>query len=424
MNIPLNTGRRAFLKSSALALGGLTIAVSLPAGRLGHAIAATDAGTGFQPGAWLHIAPNGDTTLWCGRCEMGQGISTALPAAVADELEADWSRVTVLQGDGDKEKYGPQNTGGSRSVNLMLEPMRKAGAAGRELLVAAAAQTWGLPAADCYARNHAVFNRRDQRSLGYGELAATAATLPVPEKPRLKTRDEFRYIGTPLPRHDQGDIVAGKRVYGSDVKLPGMKYAAIRHVPVMGGMLKAVDRSAIAGMDGVEAIVEIPRFENPFGSLGGVAVVAGDTWTAQQAVDKLEIEWERGPHGDYDSDAYKQMLVEQVEAPAATAFERGDVDAALEQAVLRHAATYVGGHLSHSPMEPMASAASVTDDRCEIWASTQDPQRIQEVIGKYLGRPPEDIIVHVMAAGGAFGRKAKCDYVQEAVAISREIGAP
>ncbi|MEM9303152.1 MAG: molybdopterin cofactor-binding domain-containing protein [Pseudomonadota bacterium] len=410
--------RRAFLKQSGLAIGGLTIGVSLPLGAL-----ATTGGEGFQPNVWLHIAESGDTTLWVGRCEMGQGISTALPAAVADELEADWNRVTVLQGMGD-EKYGPQGTGGSRSINLMLEPMRKAGAAGKEMLVAAAAERWGLPAADCYAKNHVVLNKRDDRQLGYGELAAAAAQLPVPEEPTLKDAGDFRYIGKSLKRHDQAEVVVGKRVYGADVTLPGMKYAAIRHVPVMGGSVKSVDRSPIEGMKGVAGVVEIPRFEQPYGSLGGVAVAADDTWTAQQAVAKLNIEWERGPHGDYDTDAYKQMLVENVEKPGEQVFARGDVEQALERAVVRHSGTYVGGHLSHSPMEPMASAAWVTDDSCEIWASTQDPQGIQRTIGAYLGRPPEEIKVHVMMSGGAFGRKFKCDYVQEAVAISKEIGAP
>jgi isoquinoline 1-oxidoreductase beta subunit len=421
---PTDPSRRDFLKATGLTAGGLTIGISM-AGGGALAKAGGSAGTdGFAPNAWLHIAPDGDTTLWCGRCEMGQGISTALPAAVADELEADWSRVRVLQGDASKEKYGPQNTGGSRSINLMLTPMRKAGAAGREMLVATAAAAWELPVADCYAKQHAVYNTRDDRSLGYGELATAAAAMPVPEAPTLKTPDQFRYIGKPLPRHDQREIVTGQRTYGADVQLPGMKYAAIRHVPVMGGKLKSVDKSAIDGMPGIAGVIEIPRFENPYGSLGGVAVAADTTWAAQQALAKLDIEWERGPHGDYDTDAYKAMLVRHVEQPCDAAFARGDVDAALSQATVRHAGTYVGGHLSHSPMEPMASAAWVTDERCEIWASTQDPQGIQQTIGKYLGRKPTDIIVHVMAAGGAFGRKFKCDYVQEAVAISRAIGAP
>ncbi|MGH8033861.1 MAG: molybdopterin cofactor-binding domain-containing protein [Lysobacterales bacterium] len=301
--------------------------------------------------------------------------STALCAAVADELEADWEQVTVLQGDADS-KYGPQGTGGSQSINVMLEPMRKAGAAGREMLVAAGAKTWSLPVADCYAKLHVVYNRVDSRQLPYGDLVDVAHTLPVPDQPVLKQRTEFRYIGKPLPRKDQSEVVTGKRIYGADAKVPGIKYAAIRHVPVFGGTLKSLDKTAALALPGVVGVVEIPRFDKPFGTIGGVAVVADNTWIAEQALQTLKIEWD------------------------------------------------LGSHLSHSPMEPMASLAWVRDDRCEIWASTQDPKGIQETVGAYLGRKPEDITVHVMMAGGAFGRKYMCDYVQEAAALSKAVSAP
>jgi isoquinoline 1-oxidoreductase beta subunit len=411
-------GRREFLKASGLSAGGLIIGVSMPMGLMGSAD-----GTDFEPSAFIHIASNGDTTLYCGRCELGQGISTALPAAVADELEADWARVNVLQGDADK-KYGPQDTGGSKSINRMLEPMRKAGAAGREMLIAAAAQSWGLPVKDCYAKSHAVYNRVDDRSFQYGELVAKASGLPVPEAPALKTNDQFRYIGKSLQRHDQDEMVVGKRIFGADVKIPGMKYAAIRHVPVFRGSVKSVDKSKALAMPGVVDVVVIPRFENPYGSIGGVAVVADNTWTAQRAVDALEIEFERGENGAYDTEEYKRQLVRNVETPAKVEFEKGSLDQAFNEAAAHHSATYVTGHLSHSPMEPMSSLAWVQEDKCEIWASTQDPQGIQRTIGAYLDRKAEDITVHVMMTGGAFGRKFKCDYVQEAVACSKAVGAP
>ena len=414
----LALNRREFLKTSGLVLGGLAIGVSLPRGVLGKLES-----TAFEPNAFVYIDRNGATTIYCGRCEMGQGISTALPAAVADELEADWSRVTVLQGDANA-KYGPQGTGGSRSINVMLEPMRKAGAAGREMLVAAAAQTWNLPVEDCYAKLHTVYNRIDDRQLAYGELVALASEMPVPEQPTLKTRDQFRYIGQPLPRHDQGEVVVGTRIYGADKKVPGIKYAAIRHVPVFDGSLKSVDKTAALAMPGVVDVVEIPRFEKPFGSVGGVAVVADNNWVAQQALAALKIEWEAGPNGSYDTTQYKQLLVANVESPAKIEFEKGSLDKAFKQATMRHAATYVGSHLSHSPMEPMASLVWVQEDRCEVWASTQDPEGIQKTLAEYLGRKPGDITVRVMMAGGAFGRKFMCDYVQEAAALSKAVGAP
>lgn len=412
--------RRTFLRNTAAAAGTLS-AGGLFLGLGNTATARAD--SAFSPNAFLHIAPNGDTTLWCGRCEMGQGISTSLPSAVADELEADWSRVTILQGDAD-EKYGPQATGGSRSINTMLEPMRQAGAAGREMLVAAAAATWGVPAAECEAKNHFVYHKESDKRLGYGELAATAAEQPVPDTPRLKSRDQFRYIGKSLPRHDQGAVVVGERVYGSDVVVPGMKYGAVMHVPVLGGSVKSVDSSGLGDLADRVQVVTIDRLERPYGSLGAVGVVADNTWIAQQALNRLKIEWDRGPHAVYNTDSYKAELVESVEAPGTSVSERGDVDAALESAAVSHAATYVGGHLSHSPMEPMASCVDVGDEHCEVWASTQDPAGIQETLAAFLGREKDDITVHVMAAGGAFGRKFMCDYVHEAAALSQAAGAP
>ena len=410
--------RREFLQASGLSAGGLIIGVSLPLGVLGS----VDGGA-FEPNAFICIAGNGDTTIYCGRCELGQGISTALPAAVADELEADWTRVTVLQGDAD-EKYGPQTTGGSQSINRMLEPMRKAGAAAKEMLVAAAAQSWSLPAKDCYAKSHVVYNRLDDRSFPFAELVAAASELPVPADPVLKSKDQFRYIGKPLQRHDQDEMVVGKRIYGADKKVPGIKYAAIRHVPVLGGSIKSLDKSKALAMPGVVDVVVIPRFEQAYGSIGGVAVVADNTWTARQALEAINVEFEAGENGSYNTMEYMKQLVRNVEAPAKIEFEKGSLDQAFEEAATRHKATYVGGHLSHSPMEPMSSLVWVQDDKCEIWASTQDPVGIQTTIGAYLGRKPEDITVHVMMAGGAFGRKFKCDYVQEAAACSKAVGAP
>jgi isoquinoline 1-oxidoreductase beta subunit len=410
--------RREFLKASGLGAGGLIIGVSLPMGAFSSVKNA-----GFEPSAFIYIDPNGDTTLYCGRCELGQGISTALPAAVADELEADWKRVKVLQGNANA-KYGPQDTGGSKSIKTMLEPMRKAGAAGKEMLIVAAAQGWNLPASDCYAKSHVVYNRIDDRSFQFGELVAKASELPVPEEPVLKNKDQFRYIGKPLQRHDQDEMVVGKRIYGADAKVPGVKYAAIRHVPVLGGSIKSIDKGKVLAIPGVVDVVVIPRFENPYGSIGGVAVIADNTWIAQQALDQLSIEFEAGDNGSYDTTVYKKELERRVRVPAKIEFEKGSLEQSFKDAAKRHSATYVTGHLSHSPIEPMSSLVWVQDDKCEIWASTQDPAGIQRTIAAYLGRQPEDITVHVMMTGGAFGRKFKCDYVQEAAACSKAVGAP
>jgi len=416
-----STSRRSFLKTTGIATGGLVIGITIPTQTMAHGKKKEQAA--FNPNAFLHIQENGDTLIYCGRCEMGQGISTALPAAVADELEADWSRVTVKQADGD-EKYGPQGTGGSASIRVMFIPMREAGAAAKYMLIAAAAKVWKIPTEQCTAKNHFVINNNNKQQLSYGELASLAANIPVPEKPQLKEKSEYKYIGKALPRHNQGDIVEGKLTYGVDTKIPGLKYAAITHCPVLGGKLKSVDKTAILAMKGVFSVVEIPRFDVPYGSIGGVAVVADNNWTAQQALKKLKIEWDLGKNQTYDTQAYKAQLVKNVEAPAQVATERGDLKTAFAKAKQKHAATYTGGHLSHSPMEPNASVVYVEKDKCEVWAATQSPADIQKVLGQYLKREPKDIIVHVTMAGGAFGRKFKCDYVHEAAVISEQTGFP
>ena len=416
-----NVSRRDFLKGAGAATGGLVIAVALPANALAEKGITDTASTELN--AFIHLAENGDTTLYCGRCEMGQGISTALPSAVADEMEADWQRVTVKQGDGD-EKYGPQGTGGSASIRVMYQPMREAGATAKAMLIAAAAKVWKTSPENCFAQAHFVINKTNQQKLGFGELATIAAGMPVPEKPTLKKKSDFNYIGTKLPRHDQNAVVVGQRTYGVDTKLPGLKYAAIVHCPVLGGSLKSLDKAEALKVKGVSAVVEIPRFNVPFGSIGGVAVVADNSWTAQQAVKKLKVAWNLGENAIYDTKAYKQQLVANVEKPATLAAERGDIKGAFSQAKATLSATYTGGHLSHAPMEPNASVVWVQKDSCEVWASTQSPADIQKVLGQYLKREPKDIVVHVAMAGGAFGRKFKCDYVHEAAVISEKTGAP
>ncbi|WNC70310.1 molybdopterin cofactor-binding domain-containing protein [Thalassotalea nanhaiensis] len=411
--------RRSFLKATGITAGGLVLGVSIP--NITVAKSPTDE---FNPNAFIHLSENGDLLLFCGRCEMGQGISTALPAAVADEMEADWSRVTVEQGEGNEDKYGNQATGGSASIRKMYKPMRKAGAAAKEMLIIAAAKVWDVKPTDCYAENHFVINKLNKQKLGYGELASLAANVKTPKKPKLKTKEEFKYIGKALDRHDQDKVVIGKRTYGVDTKLPGMKYAAVTHCPVLGGKLKSVDKTAALKVPGVIDVVEITPIEHPFSSVGAVAVVADNSWTAQQAVKKLVVEWDLGPNKVYNTKEYKAELVKNVEKPAEVAKERGDLENAFQSASKTVKATYTGGHLSHAPMEPNASVVSVTDTSCEVWASTQSPADIQKVLAQLLGREAKDIYVNVMMAGGAFGRKFKCDYVHEAAVISKKIKAP
>ncbi|MFT5674418.1 MAG: isoquinoline 1-oxidoreductase beta subunit [Paraglaciecola sp.] len=414
-----NQSRRTFLKVASATSGGLMLSFSIPS-----LASASATSSEFTPNAFIELSENGDTLIYCGRCEMGQGISTALPAVVADEMEADWSRVSVKQADGDEDKYGSQATGGSASIRTMFEPMREAGAAAKQMLVAAACKVWNTTEENCYAENHFVINRLNSQKLGYGELATLASKSVVPQKPVLKSKDQYRYIGKAIARQDQAMVVVGERKYGVDTKLPGMKYAAIIHCPVLGGKLKSLDKTEALKVKGVSAVVEIPRYDVPYGSVGGVAVVADNSWTAQQAVKKLVIEWDAGPNKVYNTHEYKQQLVVNVEKPAQLVTERGDVDKAFADSAVTVKATYTGGHLSHAPMEPNASVVWVQKDSCEVWASTQSPGDIQKVLGGYLKRDPKDIFVHVMMAGGAFGRKFKCDYVHEAAVISQQVNAP
>ncbi|MFC3092787.1 xanthine dehydrogenase family protein molybdopterin-binding subunit [Alteromonas sediminis] len=415
----LNVDRRQFLKVSALASGGLFIGFSAA-----HATQSASRASEFNPNAFIHLQENGDLLIYSGRCEMGQGISTALPSVVADEMEADWSFVRVEQAEGNEEKFGSQATGGSASIRTMYEPMRQAGAAAREMLVAAAAKVWNTTTDNCYAQQHHVFNKTNGKKLGYGELAPIAATLPVPEAPTLKSKSDFNYIGKALPRHDVGMVIEGKRTYGVDVKVPGMQYAAIVHCPVMGGTLKSLDKTDALKVQGVTAVVEVAPLKVPFGSLGGVAVVANNSWSAQQGVEKLKVEWDRGEHGSYDTDVYMQELVRNVEKPAEKIAERGDLERAFKDAKHTVSATYTEGHLVHAPMEPNASVVAVHDGHCEVWASTQSPDDIQSVLSGFLGIDKKNVKVNVMICGGAFGRKFKCDYVQEAAAISKAVGTP
>ena len=310
---------------------------------------------------YVTVEADGTVRIVSHRCEMGQGIKTSLPSVVADEMEADWSRVVVEQATGDK-KYGDQSTGGSLSIISFYQRMREAGASVRTMLERAAAQQWGVEAAECRAENHRVVHAPSGRSADFAELVATAATLAVPpvEQLQLKTPDQFRYIGKELQSVDLPDIVQGKAVYGADVRLPGMKYAAIARPPVVLGKVKSFNADKALAVAGVEQVVELPAVEAPvaYKALGGVAVIANNSWAALKARDLLEIEWESGPNADYESEAFKQLLLETVRQPGEAARDEGDFDAAAASAAQVLEAEYYAPHLNHMMMEPPAATAS------------------------------------------------------------------
>jgi isoquinoline 1-oxidoreductase beta subunit len=356
---------------------------------------------------------------------MGQGVRSTIPALLADELGADMGRVKIAQGDADK-RYGDQKTDGSTSIRNGYEGLRRAGATARTMLVAAAAQRWKVSPASCVARDHAVFHGK--RSLGFGELAADAARLPVPapEEVKVRPRSEMRHVFKDMPLVDGPAIVSGKAVFGADVRLPGMLVAVIARPPVVGGRVARYDAKRALAIPGVKRVVEIPTPKPPYAyqPWGGIAVLAENTWAALRGRAALEIEWDEGMNAAYDSDRYRERLSESVHAKGTPARNVGDVDAALSKAARVIEAEYHVPHLAHVPMEPPAAIARVEGGKCEIWAPTQYPQEARTQAATTTGLSEDDVQVHVTFLGGAFGRKAKSDFVAEAAFLARQAGQP
>src|ERR1700757_2553905 len=426
-----NVSRRGFLRG-LVTTGGLVLAAEILPIRAGLGAYATGAakmagGVVSDPHVFVSIDPSGLVTIVAHRAEMGTGSRTSLPMAVADELEADWSRVRVVQSPGDEKKYGNQNTDGSRSLRHFIQPMRECGASMRQMLETAAAQRWSVPVGEVQAQNHEVVHKPSGRKLGYGELAAAASALPTPPADQVKLKDEsqFRYLGRGnVPIVDLFDITTGRAVYGIDTKLSGLKYAVIARPPVMGGKLASYDGNAAMKVPGVEKIVVIEGTPPPskFQPIGGVAVVARNTWAAIKGREALTIKWDDGPHGSYDSAAYKAQLEETARKPGKVVRNEGDADKALSDAAKTVAAEYYIPHLPHATMEPPSATARVTNGKCEAWAATQSPGTTRTELAEKLGLKPADVTVNVTLLGGGFGRKSKPDYVLEAALLSREMG--
>ena len=427
MNPVVKLSRRDFIKTTGL----LVLGVSMAGCSRGNNLAQTGAGAGtassWSPDVFVSIDADGTVYIVSHRSEMGQGIRTSLPAIVADELEADWARVRVVQAPGDPV-YGDQNTDGSWSVRGFMERMRSAGAAARQMLEQAAADRWQVDVAECRAHLHQVLHDASGRALDYRDLVAGAAELPVPEPDRLtfKPAREFRYIGKDVPMVDTDDFIQGRAVYGIDASVPGMKFAAIARCPVVFGRVKSFDAKETLALKGVSRVIEIKAAEAPaeFQALGGIAVIADNTWAALEGRRKLKIEWDAGENGDYDSDDYRMELLRTVRRQGDLRRNEGDALEALDAAASTLEADYYTPHLAHAPMEPPAALASVTADGCEIWAPTQAPQSVIPYAAGLTGLEPGQIKVNVTLLGGAFGRKSKCDFINEAVILSRETGAP
>jgi isoquinoline 1-oxidoreductase beta subunit len=425
---PKGVTRREFLQrlqamgGLLLVADGLQIAKAADAPKYGAE--GQEHGTVDNPLVFLTIGDDGWVTIVVHRSEMGQGVRTGMPLIVADELEADWAKVRVEQAPADEEKYGNQDTDGSRSTRHFLDPMRRCGAAARMMLEQAAASSWNVPVGEVRALNHEVQHQKTARKLSYATLAKRAAKLPVPipSALRLKTSGEFRYIGKGgVPLIDGHDIVTGKAQYGIDPWFKDMCFAVIARSPVLGGSVREFNGEAAAAAAGVQKILKMPApvAKATFHPLAGVAVIANSTGAAIAARKLLKITWDDGANGSYDSDAYRAALQESARKPGKVVRESGNVDAAFKAAARTIEAEYYIPHIAHATMEPPCAAARIIAGKCEVWAPTQAPQVTRDDVATHLGFPPENVTIHVTLLGGGFGRKSKPDFAIEAAILSQ-----
>ncbi|HKP13362.1 MAG TPA: molybdopterin cofactor-binding domain-containing protein, partial [Blastocatellia bacterium] len=424
-----NVSRRGFLKgalaSSAFVLG---MQVLPKIARAESAAATTGIGDAvFRPDLFVGIQADGTVNIVAHRSEMGTGIRTTLPLILADELDADWKRVKVEQAIGDT-RYGSQDTDGSHSVRDFFDVMRQAGATARVMLTQAAAAQWNVPVEECHAELHAIVHTKSGRKAGFGDLATAAAKLPVPKKEGLqfKPKSAWRYIGKPAASVDLKDICTGKAGFGMDARVEGMVYASIEHPPVLGGKMKTLDDKEALKVAGVQQTVAIEPFKgvHAFQPLGGVAVIANNTWSAFQGREKLKVEWDDGANAAYNSADYKKQLQETARKPGKVARSSGNVDAAFAKGGKIVEADYYVPHLAHASMEPPVAVADVRDDKVTVWTATQNPQAVQSEISRALGVPKEKVTCNVTLLGGGFGRKSKPDYAVEAAVLSKKVGRP
>jgi isoquinoline 1-oxidoreductase subunit beta len=409
--------RRAFLKGS---LAGLTLAVSF--GPLGYKIVnASDKKdvSAFSPTAWFTIGPDNKVTIFIGNAEMGQGVLTAHSMIIADELEVDWTHVQIRQGpaaDAYKSPIlGDQITVASASVRGFYDPLRKAGASGRAMLVKAAAAKWKVPEAECEASLGVVKHTKSKRSMPYGKLCKEAAKLDVPKDPALKKESEFRYIGKTMPRVDVPEKVNGKAVYGIDVKLKDLHYAVIARPPAYGAKPVSFDEKAAAAIKGVKKVISIPM---------GVAVCAESFESALKGRDALNVQWGKGAVPEMDTAYVEKSLMQDLNKPGSSVVKRGDAKKIIGDVSKKVEATYYVPCVAHVTMEPMNCTADVTADRCEIWAPVQNQTASLDIGSKVSGFPKEKVHVHTTFLGCGLGRRGAPDFVAEAVMISKAAGIP
>jgi isoquinoline 1-oxidoreductase beta subunit len=427
----MNLNRRSFLKISALASGGFTLGLYTPPWVEGQGPSQQPE---LKPTAFIQIAGDGTVTIKARGPEIGQGIKTMLPMLIAEELDVDWKRVRVEQADLNEAVYGSQSAGGSMSTPHAWEPLRRVGAAGRQMLVTSAAVEWGVPLSECTTKSGCVLHAASGKSAGYGQLASKAAALPCPALDQVKLKDPKDYciIGKSQKGVDTHAIVTGKPLYGIDVSVPGMLYAAIEKCPVFGGKVKSANLDEVKQLPGVRSVLIIEGtltlagFTPPEpGMEPGVAIVADSWWQAQKARKTLKVEWDNGPAAAQSSEAFQKQAEALLQAPPAnTVRAYGDVDGALKNSAKVVEAMYTFPFLAHGTLEPMGTTASYKDGKLEMWTPSQNPGSGRTLVAKSLGIPESAITVHITRSGGGFGRRLMNDYMVEAAYLTKQTNAP
>jgi isoquinoline 1-oxidoreductase beta subunit len=424
---PSGVARRDFLRVTTLAGGGLLLGTWLDFGTLGvlEASAGTSAAD-FSPNAFIRITPSGAVTIIAKNPEIGQGTKTMLPMLIAEELDVPWERITIEQAPSDPSKYGSQFAGGSTATPNNWEPLRRAGAAGRQMLVTAAAQTLGVPEAELTTGDGAVHHARTRRRLSYGELVAKAATLTPPdlESVTLKDPKDFKIIGRPIGGVDNHRIVTGQPLFGIDITVPGMRYAVFEKSPVFGGRVASANLEEVRALPGVSHAFTVEGGTQLNGLLGGVAIVADTWWAARSARQRLRVAWTEHETSAQGSAAFKAKADEYfAAAPQRSLRSDGDVSGALATGTVVDA-VYEYPFLAHATLEPQNCTAQYVEGKLEIWAPTQNPQSGRQLVAATLGIAPENIAIHITRSGGGFGRRLSNDYMVEAAWIARQAGVP